>query len=42
MINYRPFRVVLPHHLGVALLGEEAAELSSLTVKQDLILSVSA
>lgn len=41
VINYRPFRVVLPRHLGVTLLGEEA-ELSSLTMKGDLIFSESA
>lgn len=42
VINYHPLRVVLLCHVGVILLGEEAAELSSLTTKGDLIFSVSA
>lgn len=32
-----PFRVSLPYHFGITLFGEEAAELSSLTMKGDLV-----
>lgn len=42
VINYHLLRVILLCHLGVTLLGEEAAELSSLTMKGDLIFSESA
>lgn len=42
VINYHPSGVLLPCHLGVALPGEVAADLSSLTVKGDLIFSESA